>query len=80
MQVNLEAEHPLNEVKSATGKRWEQWFSILDDVAASRRAGERSAISCTKNASSIHGGAQRLTSSTRLRAAPSKKTADRRVT
>lgn len=41
MQVKLEAEHPLSEVKSATGKSWEEWFSILDSrggVAQGRRA------------------------------------------
>lgn len=41
MQVNLEAEHPLTEVKSATGKSWDEWFSILDKrggIAQGRRS------------------------------------------
>jgi uncharacterized protein YndB with AHSA1/START domain len=41
MQVRLEAEHPLAEVKSATGKSWEQWFSLLDGrggIGQGRRA------------------------------------------
>ena len=41
MQVKLESEHPLTEVKSATGKAWDEWFSILDSrggVAQGRRA------------------------------------------
>lgn len=40
MQVILKAEHPLTEVKSATGKTWEEWFSILDKrggIAKGRR-------------------------------------------
>lgn len=40
MQVNLKAEHPLTEVKAATGKTWEEWFSILDKrggIAKGRR-------------------------------------------
>ena len=41
MKVKLEAEHPLSEVKSATGKSWDQWFSTLDKrggIAQRRRA------------------------------------------
>jgi hypothetical protein len=40
MQVNLKAEHALTEVKTATGKTWEEWFSILDKrggIAKGRR-------------------------------------------
>ena len=40
MQVTLKAEHPLSEVKSATGKTWDEWFSILDKrggIAKGRR-------------------------------------------
>lgn len=40
MQVNLKAEHALTEVKTATGKSWEQWFSALDKrggIAQGRR-------------------------------------------
>lgn len=40
MQVNLKAEHLLTEVKSATGKSWDEWFSILDKrggIAQGRR-------------------------------------------
>ncbi|HSO75673.1 MAG TPA: SRPBCC domain-containing protein [Blastocatellia bacterium] len=40
MQVNLKTEHPLTDVKSATGKTWEEWFSILDKrggIAKGRR-------------------------------------------
>ena len=40
MQVTLKAEHPLSEVKPATGKTWDEWFSILDKrggIAKGRR-------------------------------------------
>jgi uncharacterized protein YndB with AHSA1/START domain len=40
MQVTLKAEHPLSEVKAATGKTWDEWFSILDKrggIAKGRR-------------------------------------------
>ncbi|MEK6285273.1 MAG: SRPBCC domain-containing protein [Acidobacteriota bacterium] len=40
MQVNLKAEHALTEVKAATGKSWEEWFSALDKrggIAQGRR-------------------------------------------
>ena len=40
MQVTLKAEHALTEVKSATGKTWDEWFSILDKrggIAKGRR-------------------------------------------
>ena len=30
MQIILKTEHPLAEVKAATGKNWDEWFSILD--------------------------------------------------
>ncbi|MFY9608199.1 MAG: SRPBCC domain-containing protein [Blastocatellia bacterium] len=40
MQVDLKAEHALTEVKAATGKTWDEWFSILDKrggIAKGRR-------------------------------------------
>ena len=43
MKVKLETQNPLTEesIKSATGKSWKQWFSILDErggIAQGRRA------------------------------------------
>jgi uncharacterized protein YndB with AHSA1/START domain len=41
MKVKLKAEHPLSEIKSATGKSWDEWFGLLDKrggIAAGRRA------------------------------------------
>jgi uncharacterized protein YndB with AHSA1/START domain len=41
MQVNLKAEHSLNEIQAATGKSWDEWFSILDKrggIAQGRRS------------------------------------------